>query len=735
MKGLSPWALSAMAQLKKASEINKTIIGNTIFRTLKTADSVWISVNRENAEPIYFCTCPVLTGGINKVVTTIKDEVLHIHFDTLIGHFEISISFGEDEFSFFKYKCSLSPSTELLLPFCPRDILTAQSPSDSQKSWGELHLSQIGTRSGIVYFTRKKSLLRVLYLQNLTELSPFAQQTGTTLAEVVSGQLPEIGLSLPSASEKPLKKGEKITLSDAYVCLKPHQEKATDLSLDYIELLAAAYLIMPRPDTHYLPWPEVLKKGLKDLIENHGCWSMLDGNSYLNAYVSDYETPPEIMVQLAVLLPLVDYVEWSGEDLGVINKIKKGLPAFYSSKLKTIVRWHPAAEDRLKGDEEQKMPMVMDSWYLHHPLLNLSRLALKGDHDAENLFLGSIGYAIKVAHAFKYEWPVFYKMDTLEIIKAETAAGEGGEQDVAGLYAHVMLQAFELTGDKIYLNEAQKAAKKLEVIGMKIMYQANNTAFAAGALLRLYKITNNERYLNLSYRCLASIFQNVQLWDCNYGFGKNVPTFFALFPLADAPYTAAYEEQEVFCAMHDYLKRAEDIQIMPSIRLLCTEFIRYLVERAPYYYPPMLPKEMISDKVKTGEIDQKLWIVLEDIQDGNIQSGTVGQEVYGAGNAFGILPRHFIRIKRENFLIFTDYPITALRHGKQSVTFRLQGDERIICRLRVVPTDETKNISQIEIKIMVQGLRIKTVRGKKGEVETFLPGSAKVAISWRVGRK
>jgi hypothetical protein len=67
-----------------------------------------------------------------------------------------------------------------------------------------------------------------------------------------------------------------------------------------------------------------------------------------------------------------------------------------------------------------------------------------------------------VAHHFKYQWPVFYKMDTLEVIKAETAPGMGGEHDVPGLYTHVMLQAYELTGKKRYLNEAETAAKKLQ---------------------------------------------------------------------------------------------------------------------------------------------------------------------------------------------------------------------------------------------------------------------------------
>ena len=133
----------------------------------------------------------------------------------------------------------------------------------------------------------------------------------------------------------------------------------------------------------------------------------------------------------------------------------------------------------------------MDSWYLQHPLLNLSRLALKGDKEAEKLFLDSIDFAIKVAHKFNYEWPVFYKMDTLEVVKAETQPGKGGEKDVPGLYAHVMLQAWELTGEKRFLAEAEKAALKLRGLGFELFYQANNTSFSAGALFAA--LQNNQK--------------------------------------------------------------------------------------------------------------------------------------------------------------------------------------------------------------------------------------------------
>jgi hypothetical protein len=63
----------------------------------------------------------------------------------------------------------------------------------------------------------------------------------------------------------------------------------------------------------------------------------------------------------------------------------------------------------------------------------------------------------------------------------------------------------------------------LHGLGFSLLYQANNTAFAAGALLPLYKITGKAEYKELSYLCLSNLFNNVRLWDCNYGYGRNFP--------------------------------------------------------------------------------------------------------------------------------------------------------------------------------------------------------------------
>jgi hypothetical protein len=732
MDTISPWLLNINADLSSPElqpDLEQDWQGYHLA-VYSLSDSCWLVASWPKASRIAFRLAYSPGEKLRFEARESETEIL-LNAQARIGKYAVRLALGSGEIPVLQLTSSLTPAGPLLFPYWPRDIVPLGAPGSDQLALGEVLIKQVGSRSGQLYIklTRPQAGT-VLYLQNLTALVDYHQQTETSAADTVGGEWPEIGFALPpTLKNKPLEAGKNYVLSDAFVAFSvevPADEPA--MVKQYLDLLAAVYLALPKPETTYKNWPETLQKGLTDLIDSPGCWSQVDGNHYFNAYVCDYATPPEIMVQLAVLLPLLDYVEWSATELEVMRRIKQGLPAFYDENLKTIVRWHPKAQDKLEGEEEQKEPMTMDSWYLHHPLLNLSRLALKGDKVAEKLFLDSLDFAIKVARHFDYNWPVFYHLETLEVIKAETQPGMGGEKDVPGLYAHVMLQAWELTGEKRFLAEAEKSAQRLRGLGFSLMYQANNTAFAAGALLRLYKITKKETYLELSYLCLANLFKNVRLWDCNYGFGRNFPSFFTQFPLNDAPYSAVYEEQEVFCAFHDYLRHAEDVPIQPSARLLVAEYIRYLVDRAMYYYPPMLPKDMLQEKPKIGEVDPNLWIALEDLHDGWEKGGQVGQEVYGAGNAFGIMPRHYLQVPEAGLMIYTDYPIynfAATKH--QPVQFRLAGDGRINCRLMIVKTGRAK-LPEVTVKAGNEVLAGKSVSG--GNLEYLVAGDAEVKISW-----
>ncbi|UOE47920.1 hypothetical protein MTO98_26265 [Mucilaginibacter sp. SMC90] len=736
MKATSAWLLTTTKKLNDpalAAVFEQQAAGYS-FKVYLTGDSCWLVATWPKGSRIAFRLAYSPNDELVMRKAMEKDGNITFQIASLIGDYEVCIILPAGDEPVLRLSATLKTSAQLLFPYWPRDIVPLGAAGSDVLAEGTVEVSQVGTRSGQLYFSLSRPKAgSVLYLQNLTALEDYNQQTETSAGDTVGGDWPEIGFALPpTLKNKALEANKTYTLSDAFIALSeevPADEPA--MVRQYLNLLAAVYLQLPKPATAYKHWPSILEKGLSDLQDSPGCWNQVDGHHYLNAYVCDYTTPPEIMVQLAVLLPLLDYVEWNGAQLEVMKKIKEGLPAFYNEELGTVMRWHPKALDKLEGEEEHKKPMVMDAWYLQHPLLNLSRLALKGDRVAEKLFLDSLEFAIKVAHHFDYNWPVFYKMDTLEVVKAETQPGKGGEKDVPGLYAHVLLQAWELTGNKRYLAEAEKAGQRLAGLGFGLFYQANNTAFSAGALLRLYKITKKEIYRELSYLCLANIFKNVSLWDCNYGYGKNFPSFFALFPLNDAPYTAVYEEQEVFCAFHDYLRHAEGEDILPSLRLLLAEYIRFLVDRAVYYYPTMLPKEMLSEEVKTGEVDPDLWIALEDLHDGWERSGEVGQEVYGAGNAFGILPRHYMQVEGQPFMIYTDYPtygFSAKKH--RPAKFKLAGDGRLLSRLMLVKTDKGK-LPEFSVTLKGSKVPLEGKRTKEGHLEFSVPGDSDMYINWK----
>jgi hypothetical protein len=739
MEPISAWTATSQSRLQEGEFINEVKLQDYTLKIIVSEFCLWIVAEWPEGGKVAFRAAYAVNDRL-KVENVNEENGLELLLAGETMKVNVTITQPEPDKPIFRYTTVITPAFNLLIPYWPRDIMPLFNEDDgnTQNTKGTIHASQVGTRSGQLFFSFEEPKTgSVFYFQDLTSMNKYCEETETSAGDLVGGTWPEIGMKLPvTTAEKPLRAGEEYIIADAYVLLsKEIPGDNYQMSQQFLNYLADIYVLLPRPDTEYHDWPDILHKGLKDIEDHKGCWQFADGRSYLNAYVSDYKTPPESMVQLAVLLPLIDFDKWSGENHSpVIETLHNGLVNFYNEEIGTVMRWLPSKEKDLDWSEEQKKPEVMDSWYLHHPLLNLSRLALDGDEVAKKLLLDSVDYVIKVAHEFDYNWPVFYKMTTLEIIKAETEEGQGGEKDVPGAYAHLMIQVWDLTGDKKYFDEAVTAAKKLDGLGFDVFYQANNTAFSAGALLRLYKETKDELFLNLSYLCIAGVLKNVQLWECNYGNAKHYPTFFAIYPLKDAPYTAAYEEQEVFAGIHAFLKEADGVDIMPSIKLLLAELIKYVINRVSYYYPPRLPKEILVDneEVKTGEIDPNLWIALEDLQDGWNQSGQVGQEVYGAGIAFGIVPRQYYKVKQAGFMLFSEYPVANIKCDDNKLSFDARGDESLSFRMAIVPLDG-EELKATKVKI-VSGDEDENVDPDNGaddeHIEYTLHGNSQVEVAW-----
>lgn len=746
-RGVSPWMLSLEQELGEERQAARWSYTSRefVFEVVEGDQSLWIITRFPKGGEVALraAYCPYNHITINEI-RSLDDGVenglengLEIQLTSVTGDYRVRLEFPHPDQTLLRCTTTLTPAEPLFVPFFPRDVIPLGPADDLLQPEGVIYTKQVKARSGMVYFSLSKPRGgSVMYFQNLTALNDYAAQTRTSLAEVVGGNWPELGLSLPAASEEPLQAGKEVVISDAFILFNASEpQDDLEMAKQFLDSLAQIYLVLPRPETKYIHWPDIAKKSLRDLVNSEKCWSQVRGRKYLNAYVADYDNPPESMVQLTVLLPLLEYSDWSGQPIPITEEILGGLPRFFDEDAKVLTRWLVSEAGKLDGSEDHKKPDVVDSWYLYHSLLNLSRLAIRGDKAAHKLFLDSIDYAIKVAHTFNYRWPVFYNLYSLEVIKAETKDGEGGEADVPGLYAHVMLQAWELTKEDRYLEEAKKAARTLRGLGFNMFYQANETLFGAGALLRLWKQTGDKLFLDLSYLSLANIFNNIWLWECNYGYAKDYKTFFALFPLKDAPYTAVYEELEGFAALHEYLGNYEG-KTPEWLNILVPEFIRNMLFKGSFYYPPNLPQEAMTEEPKTGELDPKLWIPLEDIYDGWEKAGQVGQEVYGAGMPFGVIPRNYWRVPGEDFMIYIEYPIKDFSTDEPGkATFFVQGDPRLSCRLRLMPTGR-KSLPGFEVQAQLDGHaeKLQGSETEEGHFEYEVFGHHQVTVNWSTAK-
>lgn len=714
--------------------------GNVKYCVMHGDRALWIVVQAE--EGAGFAFCAVNDGGEDTRVVDVEeleDDCMRVRVHTQAGEYTSLIELPHGKQRVLHWSTSLRPSADLRLPISPRDIVPITKQGNPVGTAGVLHAAQNGITGNILFASLTEPFdegrLTMLYAQNLGALTEFFERTKASGSSRVGGKWPEMGFELPSTTDQPLVHGKEYTLSDAYVCIEP-ASPASDIECAelFLNLYACLYLRFPKPNEVHRDWPRRVHETVRDLSHSPECGEDIGGNRYIYAYAGTSDRPPESMVQLAVLVPMLEYAEAHDINIPLAEAIKRNLPTFVDPKLDVIVRWLPLAHDRLQEQEEHMKPEVMDSWYLLHTYMNLARMATHGDTDARKLFFQSLDYAIRVAQRFDYQWPVFYDIYTLEVIKAETEPGKGGEQDVGALYAHVMLTAYDLTRDRKYIEEAKKATKFLRGLTFDLGYQFNNVSFGAGALFRLWKITGDPQYKGLSNICWANVVRNFWLWECDYGFGKHYDTFMGLAPLRDAEYLALYEELEVLAAIHEYLQAAGDEAPAP-LRVLLPEYCRYLINRAWYHYPSELPVDVLATKPQSGNMHRYLSVPVEDLREGWAQAGQVGQEVYGAAAPFIIATRHCHRVPNENFILHCTYPLTKLQVKNSSkggsAKFKFAGDGRCQTTIRIV----AENYAPLPSFTVLQGggKTGKSVEGKLealGYIEYTLPGDAEVEVKW-----
>jgi hypothetical protein len=612
----------------------------------------------------------------------------------------------------------LTPDEQLLMPPQPWNIYPVDGDGNPLTTRGIVYATQRGTAVGCLYFSlTEPKPATCYYLQNLTSLNDYCEQTQTEPKEIVTTNWPNLGYLPPPTDQHPLAKGKEISLCDAFVQMWPDRPQNNhDCVRRFLNSTAEFYPELGPPECPYRDWPTMAAATARDLTNSSKLWVEEQGYLYLQPYTSaEY---PDSMVQLSVLVGLLEYQHWIEKRLPIAVRLREAVYNFFDPKLGILRRYLATVG---KDKERNKS----DSWYVYHPLLNLARLALADDKDAKKLFLRCMDYAIKVAHKFDYLWPVMFDLTTLEVLTENRKPGEGGQTDVGGLYAYVMLQAFDLTEDKKYIDEAIAAVKATADLGFTIGYQFNNVAWGVVACLRLFKKTKDEFFLRQADVYLASFFHNVNLWECELGPSKHYVTFMGVTCLHDGPYMAAYEEFEAYAAFHEALNIAGE-DLPPASQMLMAEYCRHALDRSWFFYPSTLPPEILATEVRNGHIDRSLAIPLEDLYASRQPPGQVGQEVYGSGMAMTLLTRSHHKFENAPFILFSGYPLRERHVTKKKLTLSLWGADNFYTRCRLLPRDDKA----------VPAVRV-TVRGHDGrfthegtETEFNVPGGGRIEIEW-----
>ncbi len=733
LDGISPYVLSLREELRAGSmkRLGQFQLGDLQVDVTQGRDSVWALIRREGSGGLAMRAAYIPSGDMRvRKAKGGEGLALELEVDSVIGQHRICFTTSGADLHRFLAHVTFTPAVDMRIPFIPRDLYPLDENDDPTGAVGNVEAAQRGHNSGLVYFrVDEPQFGSVLYFQDLTALNPYFLATGTTPDGVVGGEWPELGYlpPTPESQEVPepelLRAGEEIVLSRAILVVRDWAgDNEQEMARQFLQMLGVAYRDVDQPQAEYRDWIDRAERTIRDLDTSEQARRKEYGNLYIMPY-PDGEYP-DVMVQLSVAQALHEWGRWHGEPHPLEAELLAGIEKFYDKKFKTLRRYLPSV-----GEAQGKDPDAVDSWYLYHPMLNLGRLALDGNEQCRDLLLRSVDYGIRAAQHFEYAWPIMYKIQDFSVIQEVRGDEHFGQTDVGGIYAYVMVQCFELTGEERFLQEARRAIDKARELRFDLLYQANLTVWGAVACLRLWRITDDKTYLDQSYSYLAGFFHNAIIWESRLGTAQHFKTFLGVTCLHDAPYMAMYECFESYAGFDEYLQQAGP-ELEPAARMLVSEYCRYALDRAWFYYPDALPADAIQEGDRqSGVINRELSFPLEDLYPDGQPAGQVGQEIYGCGAAFAFATRSHHHVDEAPFRLYCNHFIRASeRTGERALSLQLDGGESCFADVSLVRLKRRK-LPDAAI-VTSGGDKIRACASSDDRIDFRVPANGRFVLTW-----
>jgi hypothetical protein len=722
---LTEAAIRLGAELRRTRRLAEATAGEYLLTAEQGQDAVWLRGRRDGQQGGFaLWLCPLGPDATLRRKPRGKD-LLRFEVEAAIGTWRVALTLTQGAIPLIGARLSLTPSRPLVVPWLGRDLFMLGDDGNPASAQGKVEAAQRGLNGGAIFLRlTEPDFGSLLYFQDLTALNPYFRTTGTKPDGAVGGDWPELGYLPPAPEMKgqpdaaPLPAGGEVLVSRPLIALHgDSQGEEEEQARRFLQLLGEIYPHLERPEPEFRDWRERARKTWHDLDKSPYATISHYGARYVRPY-TDAEYP-DSMVQLTLLASMCDWRAWSGEEPAPYAEMRKGVAKFHDTALRTLRRYLPNVGDDKDAD-------AVDSWYMYHPLLNLARLAQDGDAGARQILFDALERGIEAAHHFSYKWPIQYKIDDFSVITESRDDDGHGQTDVGGIYAYLMLQAFSLSEDQRYLDEARAALDASRGAKFELNYQANLTAWGAAACLRMWRITGSEDYLRQSYIFLASFFHNTALWESDIAHARHYRNFLGATALHDAPYMAMYECFESFAAFEVCLKDSGP-QIEPAVQLLLAEYCKYALDRAWFYYPDALPPEVLAGEQRNGHIACDLSFPLEDLYVDGQPAGQVGQEIYGGGAAAVFATRSFHRFEGAPFELFCDSFLLAIdRPSDRAMIVKLAGAPQCeaLLALCALPGKRLP-----DVRVDVSG-KVPRARRRPRRREYRVPAGETIELTW-----
>lgn len=433
-----------------------------------------------------------------------------------------------------------------------------------------------------------------------------------------------------------LEPGEEVVLADTYLYLSPErQDEGARVCRLFCQMLANIYQYIQKPEILETPWADKIAPAMiRELLEDENNWSEYKDQRFLRSYLHHERPSFELLTQGELLLPLTHYVKRfpEQEDAERLKKILDNtLPLYWNDGWKGF-----------GNSLNLSLDAYQSGWYHIFQAVNVSDLALLGNPDAVKMMKGyrdrllelgeKCGYVFANIRLRDYSQRGFYNFE------------------VTGEYAYVMMNLYTLSGgqDQECLESAKRAIARVAERGFDYVWELNGAMCGSVACYQLYRITGDSAYRDIAYIPLANTLRWAWLWECDYGVGRYVQTFWGFCPTPGNINQAEHESHHARRFLRQFYQLAKQ-DLTHELAHLIRDSWRYGQSQSRFVLPPYLVesgagwsmvKEGASETL-CGVIDYGSYVPLEDVHVGwctddewfkpNPKNGVVGQEIYGAG--------------------------------------------------------------------------------------------------------